>query len=53
MLTSYGFRLTARISLQLPVVEAKSVPILSAPCHPQVLGNKQQTNKCIRIIVDP
>lgn len=53
MLASYGFRLTARISLQLPVAEAKSAPILSAPCHLQVLGNKQQTNKCIRIIVDP
>ena len=53
MLTSYGFRLTARISLQLPVVEAKSVPILSAPCHLQVLGNKQQTNKCIRIMWTP
>lgn len=46
-LTSYEFGVAARISLQLLVAEAKSVPILPAPWQLQALEeqtNKQQTN---------
>ena len=47
MLTSYGFGVTARISFQLPVDEAKRVPILPRPPnrHLQALENNKQTNK--------
>lgn len=47
MLTSYGFGVIARISLQLPVDEAKSFPILytSPPTH--AISELWKTNKQI------
>lgn len=46
MQTSYGFGVTARISLQLPMDEAKSVPILqSTPPHTHPPPPTKQTTQ--------